>query len=137
LDPLDLDQRVFYVLPTVGLDARTRSQHSITLKTLQGLTAVVGFGGLRQAVQRLLSQQDLPASQERAASIRPVVAAGYRARRTTQRAGTFLFAWTADLHAYAGACALGRLVRRVCAMTSAVVARLIYQMLFSQDVPGQ
>ena len=51
VDPLDLDQWVFYVLPTVILDGRTRSQHSITLKTLQGLTAVVGFGGLRQAVQ--------------------------------------------------------------------------------------
>jgi hypothetical protein len=42
VDPLDLDQRVFYVLPTVVLDGRARSQHSITLKTLQGLTAVVG-----------------------------------------------------------------------------------------------
>ena len=51
VDPLDLDQRVFYVLPTAVLDGRTRSQHSITLKTLQGLTAVAGFGGLRQAVQ--------------------------------------------------------------------------------------
>jgi hypothetical protein len=51
VDPLDLDQWVFYVLPTVVLDGRTRSQHSITLKTLQGLTAVAGFGGLRQAVQ--------------------------------------------------------------------------------------
>jgi len=52
VDPLDLDQRVFYVLPTAVLDGRARSQHSITLKTLQGLTAVVGFSGLRQAVQR-------------------------------------------------------------------------------------
>jgi hypothetical protein len=51
VDPLDLDQRVFYVLPTAVLDGRTRSQHSITLKTLQGLTAVVRFSGLRQAVQ--------------------------------------------------------------------------------------
>ena len=51
MDPLDLDQRVFYVLPTAVLHGRTRSQHSITLKTLQGLTAVVGFGGLLQAVQ--------------------------------------------------------------------------------------
>jgi hypothetical protein len=51
VDPLDLDQWVFYVLPTVVLDGRTRSQHSITLKTLQGLTAVAGFSGLRQAVQ--------------------------------------------------------------------------------------
>jgi hypothetical protein len=34
-------------------------------------------------------------------------------------------------------CALGRLVTRVCAMTSAVVARLIYQMLLARMSPGQ
>jgi len=50
VDPLDLDQWVFYVLPTAVLDGRTRSQHSITLKTLEGLTAALGFGELRQAV---------------------------------------------------------------------------------------
>jgi hypothetical protein len=50
VDPLDLDQWVFYVLPTAVLDGRTRSQHSITLKTLQGLTAAVGFGEVCQAV---------------------------------------------------------------------------------------
>jgi hypothetical protein len=48
--PLDLDQWVFYVLSTAVLDGRTRSQHSITLKTLEGLTAAVRFGELRQAV---------------------------------------------------------------------------------------
>jgi hypothetical protein len=37
LNPLDLDQWEFYVLPTAVLDERTRSQHSIALKTLQGL----------------------------------------------------------------------------------------------------
>ena len=37
LDPLDLDQWHFYFLTTQQLDARTRSQHSITLKSLQGL----------------------------------------------------------------------------------------------------
>jgi hypothetical protein len=50
VNPLNLDQWVFYVLPTAVLDGRTRSQHSITLKTLQGLTAAVSFGNLRQAV---------------------------------------------------------------------------------------
>lgn len=50
VDPLDLDQWVFYVLPTAVLDGRTRSQHSITLKTLEGLTAALGFSELRQAV---------------------------------------------------------------------------------------
>jgi len=38
LDPLDVDQWEFYVLPTAILDARTRSQHSLTLKTLRDLT---------------------------------------------------------------------------------------------------
>jgi len=37
VDPLDLSQWVFYVLPTSVLDQRTRSQHSITLPTLQRL----------------------------------------------------------------------------------------------------
>jgi hypothetical protein len=50
VDPLDLDQWVFYVLPTAVLDGRTRSQHSISLKTVKGLTAALSFGKLRQAV---------------------------------------------------------------------------------------
>jgi len=37
----------FDVLPTVVLDGRTRSQHSITLK---GLTVALGFGELRHVV---------------------------------------------------------------------------------------
>jgi hypothetical protein len=51
VNPLDLDQWMFYVLPTSVLDARTRSQHSITLKTLEELTAAVGFSELRETVQ--------------------------------------------------------------------------------------
>ncbi len=51
VDPLDLAQWVFYVLPTAVPDGRTRSQHSITLKALQGLTRAVIFGELRQAVK--------------------------------------------------------------------------------------
>jgi hypothetical protein len=56
VDPLDLDQWVFYVLPTAVLDGHTRSQHSITLRTLHELTAAVGFGGLRQAVHKASEQ---------------------------------------------------------------------------------
>jgi hypothetical protein len=37
IDPLNLDQWRFYVLPTAILDERTRSQHSITLKSLEKL----------------------------------------------------------------------------------------------------
>ena len=39
LDPLNLDQWEFYVLPTVILNERKRSQHSITLPSLKKLNA--------------------------------------------------------------------------------------------------
>ncbi len=38
VDPLNVTQWEFYVLPTAVLNERTRSQHSITLKTLEGLS---------------------------------------------------------------------------------------------------
>lgn len=38
VNPLDVSQWHFYVLSSVALDQRTRSQHSITLKTLQTLS---------------------------------------------------------------------------------------------------
>lgn len=50
VNPLDLDQWTFYVLPTAVLDSRARSQHSITLKTLKDLTTATSFGELREAV---------------------------------------------------------------------------------------
>ena len=37
IDPFNLDQWRFYVLPTAALDGRTRSQHSITLRSLEKL----------------------------------------------------------------------------------------------------
>ncbi len=51
VNPLDLDQWTFYVLPTAVLDGRIRSQHSITLTTLAALTTAVGFSDLREAVE--------------------------------------------------------------------------------------
>jgi hypothetical protein len=39
VDPLDVDQWEFYVLPTATLNARKRSQHSITLPSLRALKA--------------------------------------------------------------------------------------------------
>jgi hypothetical protein len=51
VDPLNLDQWVFYVLPTAVLDNRTRSQHSIALRTLQTLSGgPVAYQGLRAAI---------------------------------------------------------------------------------------
>ena len=60
VNPVDLDQWAFYVLPTAVLDGRTRSQHSITLRTLEGLTAAVSFVGLRQAVNLAAEPAALP-----------------------------------------------------------------------------
>ena len=52
IDPLDVTQWAFYVLPTSVLDARTRSQHSITLNTLGKLTkGPVDYFHLREAVE--------------------------------------------------------------------------------------
>lgn len=53
VDPLNLDQWRFYVLSTATLDARKRSQHSITLKSLEALAgAPVDYTGLATAVRR-------------------------------------------------------------------------------------
>ncbi len=52
IDPLDISQWEFYVLPTATLDARTRSQHSITLKSLQNLcSGAVRYEDLASAVE--------------------------------------------------------------------------------------
>lgn len=57
IDPLDLDQWKFFVLPTPILNARTRSQHSITLKTLIALSGgAVSFNELRSSVTRLADE---------------------------------------------------------------------------------
>lgn len=53
IDPLDLGQWQFYVLPTRTLDARTRSQHSITLKSLERLcSGAVTYADLPGAVEK-------------------------------------------------------------------------------------
>ena len=51
LDPLDVSQWEFYVVPTVLLNRRERSQHSISLKSLRDLHgAPVYYDGLRDAI---------------------------------------------------------------------------------------
>lgn len=53
IDPLNMNQWRFYVLPTTALDVRTRSQHSITLNSLEKLCEeAVHYAELRQAVER-------------------------------------------------------------------------------------
>jgi hypothetical protein len=52
IDPLNLTQWRFYVLPTAILDSRTRSQHSITLRSLEKLCkGAVSYADLPEAVE--------------------------------------------------------------------------------------
>jgi hypothetical protein len=58
IDPLEVGQWRFYVLPTTALDARKRSQHSITLTSLERLAgAPVGYAGLQEAVERAVARK--------------------------------------------------------------------------------
>ncbi len=50
VDPLDLNQWCFFVLPTKTLNERQRSQHSITLNSLEGFTRRVFFDELGDRV---------------------------------------------------------------------------------------
>lgn len=50
IDPLNMDQWEFYVLATVELNNYERSQHSITLKSLQRLTQVIPYDKLKESV---------------------------------------------------------------------------------------
>ena len=52
IDPLDLDQWTFYVLPTAQLEERKGSQSSISLSALTELTSPVPFDELRGAVYK-------------------------------------------------------------------------------------
>lgn len=54
IDPMNLTQWEFYVLPTIALNQRTRSQHSITLATLRRLKecVFVTFDGIPDAIQQ-------------------------------------------------------------------------------------
>lgn len=57
IDPLNVNQWQFFVLPTAVLDSRTRSQHSITLRTLVGLSgSAVTYSDLKRAVQTAAAQ---------------------------------------------------------------------------------
>jgi len=58
LDPLDVSQWEFYVLPTEVLDERQRGQHSITLPSLRKLAGdAVDFAGLADAVAQAAAVQ--------------------------------------------------------------------------------
>lgn len=57
VDPMDVEQWEFYVLPTHVLEVRSRSQHSITLASLRKMTAAVSYDGLRDAVFKATNSQ--------------------------------------------------------------------------------
>lgn len=50
VDPTNLDQWRFYVLPTGILDTRTRSQHSITIRSLEALCDAFHFREVKTQV---------------------------------------------------------------------------------------
>ena len=60
IDPFDVAQWLFYVLPTSALDARSRSQHSITLRSLEHLAG------------RAVLYEELNSAVEEAVKIEPV-----------------------------------------------------------------
>lgn len=52
LEPLDVSQWEFFAVPTIALDHRKRSQHSITLPSLRTLSGEsISFSGLKHAVE--------------------------------------------------------------------------------------
>jgi len=54
VDPLNVDQWRFYVLPTAALDARKRSQHSITLRSLELLAgSAVTYDKMHETVHQV------------------------------------------------------------------------------------
>ncbi len=58
VDPMDMSQWRFFVLPTCVLDSRTRSQHSISLGSLEKLTSPLQFYGVQAAVQRAAEENE-------------------------------------------------------------------------------
>lgn len=58
LDPLKMEQWEFYILPTCCLDNYKRSQTSITLNSLQGLTAPITYGELREKIVEAHREQE-------------------------------------------------------------------------------
>jgi hypothetical protein len=58
IDPLDVSQWRFYAVPTSVLDARKRSQHSITLRSLEALAGPGGgYSGLADDVAGAAARQ--------------------------------------------------------------------------------
>ena len=57
VEPMDLAQWQFYVVPTFKLDGRARSQHSISLRSLEAMAPTLQFDALRDAVAGAFKEQ--------------------------------------------------------------------------------
>lgn len=57
IEPLNMDQWGFYVIPTYVLDNYKRSQTSITLNSLRKLTDQVEYRNLRDCIQKVYLEQ--------------------------------------------------------------------------------
>ncbi|MCH8905109.1 MAG: hypothetical protein IIA45_14480 [Bacteroidetes bacterium] len=57
IDPLNLDQWEFYVLPTIELDEYERSQSSLTLNSLTKLTGSIVYDKLKNAIENAYKKQ--------------------------------------------------------------------------------
>jgi hypothetical protein len=59
INPLQLEQWAFYVLPTYKLDNYKRSQSSITLNSLQKLTPAISYNELSATINNAYNEQTL------------------------------------------------------------------------------
>lgn len=62
VDPLNLNHWEFYILSTKELNEYTRSQHSLTLKSLQGLTYSVSYDRLYETIKTKHKLNDTPST---------------------------------------------------------------------------
>jgi hypothetical protein len=58
INPLNLEQWDFFVLPTYRLDNYERSQHSITLNSLSKLTNPIGYDKLKDEILKSYEEQN-------------------------------------------------------------------------------
>lgn len=57
INPLNLEQWEFYILPTFKLDNYTRSENSITLNSLQKMTKQVEYDSLKEKIYEAYDEQ--------------------------------------------------------------------------------
>ncbi|MGQ9717931.1 MAG: hypothetical protein ACUVR6_09650, partial [Anaerolineae bacterium] len=101
IDPLNVDQWKFFVVPTAVLDARTRSQHLITLRSLEKLSRAFSYDELRDAVRAAAEQRTehtltadvRPAGVAKARVVSLLITIAGRGELTKQRRGSKWNPW--------------------------------------------